>query len=363
MLDRMEIPYTRVRTPRPFDTLPAPEKLLVVSGLCLTKLPKLEEAEGNQHRRVCIHGQDFLPLRERLRERGFHYLVQSALDETSLAVFLGQLLYDGSVQRRATRLPLGGPVEVRTSRISGPARLGDLTAESCRILGAGGLDEGDAVTVVLPPALGGGQDLPLQGHVIRVRTDETTGERHGHTAVIRFSVLDDGPAERLARLVRGELIGTRVTPLAESPPETSRAKGASAPEPAPQAEESPRDRRREVRHPYHGRVEVMEFPGDAEGALGRDLSLDGICMQGSHRLKPGMKVTLALYGGRRSQPVVVDAETIRVSATDAALVFGRLTGEQQDQLAMLIAEQPAVEQIEPPVAGRVVATRILKRDR
>jgi hypothetical protein len=76
-----------------------------------------------------------------------------------------------------------------------------------------------------------------------------------------------------------------------------------------------------------------------------------------------MKVTLALYGGRRSQPVVVDAETIRVSATDAALVFGRLTGEQQDQLAMLIAEQPAVEQIEPPVAGRVVATRILKRDR
>jgi len=365
MLDEMEIPYTRLRSSRPFDSMPAPEKLLVVSGQCLSRLPRLEAEEGNAHRRVCIHGQDFLPLRERLREKGFHYLVQSALDDTSLRVFLGQLLFEGATQRRSTRLPLGGPVEYHAPCGSGTARLGDLTAESCRVLGIEALSVGDAVTVVLPAALGGGAALPLPGHVIRARADESAGARQGHTAVIRFSVLDPGVAERLGRLVRGELIGTRVTPLAESPPEVRSVEGSGNGEPPGAASEpaSPRDRRREVRHPYHGRVEVMEFPGDADGALGRDLSLDGICVEGAHRLKPGMKVTLALYGGHRSTPVVVEAETIRASEQEAALVFGRLSNEQQDKLALLIAEQPAVELLDPPEASRVVATRILERDR
>lgn len=362
MLDLMEISYTRVRAPAHLDSLPAPQKLLVVSGQCLSRLPRLEAEEGNSHRRVCIHGQDFLPLRERLREKGFHYLVQSALDETSLRVFLSQLLHDGCPQRRATRLPLGGAVEYHAPRRSGMARLGDLTTESCRILGIADLSVGDAVTVVLPAALGGGTALPLPGHVIRARSDERAGGRPESTAVIRFSVLEPEVAERLHRLVSGGLIGTRVTMLSGAAPEVAAAPEPSGPAASEPETETPRDRRREVRHPFRGRVEVMEFPGDADGALGRDLSLDGISIEGSHELKPGMKVTLALYGGHRSSPVVVEAEAIRVGAGEAALVFGRLSNEQQDRLARLIAEQPAVELLEQPAAQRVLATRILERE-
>ena len=101
---------------------------------------------------------------------------------------------------------------------------------------------------------------------------------------------------------------------------------------------------------------------DPTGNLDPDLSLEGICIDGSHRLKPGMKVTLALYGGHRSSPVVVEAEAIRVTDREAALVFGRLSNQQQDQLATLIAEQPAVETLAPQTASRVLATRILERD-
>jgi hypothetical protein len=237
-----------------------------------------------------------------------------------------------------------------------------VSAESCRVLGADGLGVGDGATVVLPAALGGGRPLALPGTVIRVASNEAVGESQGTTAVIRFSVLDEDASERLGRLVRGELIGARVSPLAAAPPET--LDGAAAPAgatPEPDADE-PRDRRREVRHPYHGRVEMMELPGDAEGALGRDLSLDGICIQGSFQLKPGMKVTLALYGGNQSAPVVVEAEAIRVTPSEAALVFGRLSNEQQDRLAMLIAERPAVETLDPATASRVLPTRILHRD-
>ena len=94
-----------------------------------------------------------------------------------------------------------------------------------------------------------------------------------------------------------------------------------------------------------------------------DLSLDGVRISGAPDLKRGMKVTLALYGGHGVRPVVVEAEVIRTGPEDAALVFGRMTEVQQEQLVALIAEPAALEALETahPERRRVVATRILER--
>lgn len=360
-LEQLGVDCERIDAPRSTMRLAPPTRLLVVSGHCLSRMPTFLGGEGAHPMRVCIHGQDFLPLRERLRELGFHYLVQSALDETSLHVFLAQVLHPGAGQRRTPRLPLGGPVEYRSGRASGDARLADLSAESCRILGARELRLDDTVTLVLPAPLGGGMPLPLHGHVIRAGVESAGGES-GSSTVIRFGVLEDDARERLGRLVRGELIGARVTPLAEAP-------FAEDPPPAvPREPETPAqpegavDRRREVRYPYRGRVDVLELPGNAAGVLGRDLSLEGVCIQSGHGLRTGMKVTLALFGGRRPEPVVVEAEAVRVTPDEAALVFGRLSEAQQDKLAALITEQPALESLEASErGGRIVATRVLDR--
>ena len=108
---------------------------------------------------------------------------------------------------------------------------------------------------------------------------------------------------------------------------------------------------------------MLELPGDADGALCRDLSLDGICISGLHRLKAGMRVTLALYGEQTGKPTIVDAEVIRVGTDESALVFGSLTDAQQDRLAGLIAQPPALEALTPCSAegGRLIATQILER--
>jgi hypothetical protein len=76
-----------------------------------------------------------------------------------------------------------------------------------------------------------------------------------------------------------------------------------------------------------------------------------------------MRVTLALYGGRGGEPTVVDAEVIRVCATESALVFGSLTDAQQDRLAALIAQPPVLEALTPCSAegSRLIATQILER--
>ncbi len=364
LLEQLGVDYERLREPRPQLEVPAPHRLLVVSGRCLLKLPTLSSKEptSGDPERVCIHNQDFLPLRGRLREQGFHYLVQASLDETSLRVFFSQLLHPRSGLRSRARLPLGGPVEYRSGQVSSSGRLADLSADGCRIVGAEGLALDEPVTVSLPAVLGGGTPLPLPGHVLRCGYEPVAGEVVA-SAVIRFGVLEADARERLDRLVQGEVVGARVTPLTEPPPARAAIKRELAPPPPVAANAAPSaERRQEVRHPYRGRADVLELPGDADGALCRDLSLDGICIYGLHRLKAGMRVTLALYGEQTGKPTIVDAEVIRVGTDESALVFGSLTDAQQDRLATLIAQPPALEALTPSAEGsRLIATQILER--
>jgi hypothetical protein len=357
LLRRFGVDFERVRAPRRTLQYPTPRRLLAVSGPCVPRLPELlPGAPGeSQPLRICIHSQDFLPLRERLRDLGFHYLVQTALDETSLRMFFEQILYTGASQRASPRLPLGGPIEYRAPSASGAARLVDLSAEGCRISGAPGLRIDDPTTVLLPAALGGGAPLVLHGRVMRLAPARGAGAPA--EAVIRFGVLDPGTRGQVERLVQGKLPGTKVTPLAQ-------VHVASQPAASPAPPTSDRtDRRRETRHPYQGRVEVLELPGGADGALGRDLSLAGVRITGGHPLRPDTKLTLALYGGRGGDPVVVEAEVVRVDGAEAALVFGRLSEAQQSRIAALIAREPPLAAVEPSAdpAGRIVPTRILRR--
>lgn len=368
LLRDLDVGFDRVHTPRAAMHLPTPSRLLVVSGPCVARMPTLLPGDDPNADpiRICIHSQDFLPLRERLRAKGFHYLVQTALDETSLRVFLMQLLHPAASRRKHDRLPLGGEVEYRSDSASGAAKLADLSLEGCRITGVHGLLLGEPAAVLLPAALGGGTPLPLQGHVMRCQP--ASGETPP-SAVIRFGVLDDDARERLQRLVQGELIGTRLTPLADAPSYTEpgdrgrSGEAAPVPEPVPEPQGSPAERRREDRHPYDGRVDVLELPGDANGALGRDLSLKGVRISGGPPLAPGMKVTLALYGGHGVEPAVVQAEVIRSGASDVALVFGGLAEEQEERLVALIAEPAALETLATGdgASARVVAARVLER--
>jgi hypothetical protein len=359
LLRRFGVDFERVRAPRPTLQFPTPRRLLVVAGPCVPKLPALLPGVPGEDTplRICIHSQDFLPLRDRLRDLGFHYLVQTALDETSLRMFLEQVLYTGARQRASVRLPLGGPIEYRAPSSSGSARLVDLSAHGCRISGARNLRLDEPATVLLPAALGGGTPLVLHGHVMRW-VPAVDGEVKAESyAVIHFGALDAATRDQIDRLVQGKLPGTKVTPLAPTTPAAT-AKPAAAP-----VARSRKDRRREVRHRYHGRVEVLELPGGADGALGRDLSLAGVRITVGQRLRPDSKLTLALYGGRGGEPVVVEAEVVRVQGDEAALAFGRLSAAQQERIAALIALEPALESLEvsEDPSGRVVPAQILRR--
>jgi hypothetical protein len=81
-----------------------PRQLLVTSVTRAGFASELETLDGEACDPiwVCAHNQDFLPMRERLRGLGAHYLISSGLDPEAMRLFFLQVLHRG-VERRRSR--------------------------------------------------------------------------------------------------------------------------------------------------------------------------------------------------------------------------------------------------------------------
>ena len=96
-------------------------------------------------------------------------------------------------------------------------------------------------------------------------------------------------------------------------------------------------------------------------ALGHDLSLDGVRVVGPPELEAGADVTLALYAGRREEPLVVRAAVVRESGADeVAFRFTQLSASQKDRLEQLTVGLSALESLEAG-DGRLVITKAVEK--
>jgi hypothetical protein len=352
MLKRIGADYVRLQNRQIRGVIEKPCHLLISSCERTLEMPQLESSEGVSLNPtwVCVHNQDFLPLRQRLRELGVHYLVHAALDQESLRLFLLQLLHRGPNRREQLRLPLGDRVQcgaVGAELESG--KLVDLTSGMCRILAPRATEPGATIRIVLPEALGGEEKFELQGPVIRCAESESEMGQPAFSILVRFDDLDPAARAQVDKLVSGEQIGTRVTPLAERPPVEPEApapqRGAAvqvetAPATAPQ---------RLPRWEYSRRVDVLDFDDmDAsQTALGRDLSVGGVRILEHSGLELGAEVTLALYAGQREEPVVVEATVLRDDGEDGlAFIFNSVSDSQRRALEKLCSGLPPLESLQ-----------------
>ncbi len=384
MLDLLGIAFERRAGRGAGAVLPRPSELLISSGRLAFQMPRFEPPlapDGPIW--VCYHGQDFLPLRDQLRGFGAHFLVSSAVDQETLRLFLVQLLRREPERRSGERLPMGTRIQCRVGSQLEEARLADLSLAGCRVLLDRKLAPGTPIRVCLPANLGAGQSVDLMGGVGRSLPARAAQPCWSTSIVFDYLPLED--RVQLERILQGREIGTRVTrlarrgraPRAESSAEVAQqparrpAAAASAAaaeaeptELAPETSASPPERRAQSRREYRRKVALLEVPtDDSDGlTLGFDLCAEGIRITGSPPLELGMKLTLALYAGRREEPVVIEAVVLRqIGDGDYALRFAPPTPQQRKELARLSAGMPPLQAL-PEIAragGAVVVARLI----
>jgi hypothetical protein len=407
-LRRMGIDYVRLEGAKFVQFADRPRDLLVTTWEKAQHLPRLQPdgADAWDPIWVCVHRQDFLPLRQRMRAMGIHFLVNPALHHESLRLLIEQLLYRGAERRGAPRLPIGCQAGFRTeSSGRGKALLAEISEDGARLLSSVELRPDDAIAVTLPVELGLGQGVELRGRVVRCSRWEPDGADPAWSIVLHFDSLEPDHAMRLTRLLGGHQLGGRVTPL-ESPPErveaplldspqepvaeptpvrapaATRPAPASAPEPAepraavPRAASSPDeappdialDRRGVPRGDYRRAVPALwSAEGDApDVVVGYDLSRNGMRIAWHPELTVGDRFGVAIHGSAREEPLVLQAEIVRDDGVSGfGLRFVDLGEEDGQRLDALLESLALLEPVESlcegdPDGQNLVVSRLLR---
>jgi len=341
---------------------PEPRELLITTGARALRMPAPgpSASESDWPVWICVHGEDFFPLRDRLRERGVHYLVHRTTGDEALRLLLQQLLYRGADRRGANRLPMDCPVDVEIGGAGkSRAKLLELSSESCRFECGRALEQGTRVAVVIPGSLGG-VEFEIVGSVIRSET-----RRCGSVVVVmQMGDLESAVRAQLEAIIRGDRIGTRVTPLAAIPEREPEEyiDGTGIPDWDEIARQA--DRRRHPRRPYLQPVETAAGRDDAESysAMGVELSAEGMRIVGLPDIDVGSQVRVALHSNVGAKPITLEAEVLRDDGDSVALQFRSVTPDVRAQIEALMDETRAVEALQDDPMGRLVMSEVTSLD-
>lgn len=376
-LDRLNVDFEHVLRYQGRPGVQRPEHLLVTSARLALQVVNLEHIEGAPPPVwVCAHNQDFLPMRERLRGLGVHYLVNSNLDLETMRLFFLQVLYRGTERRRCLRLNMNEEVQYQLAGVHGKGRLEELSEGGCCLRTDQPAAVGTPVIVKLPPELCSGKELALAGYTTETLSASKRNRGQGYCAIVVFQDLEPEARAQLEAILDGHVLGTDITPL--GPTLEPVEGGGSADAPAADAEletAGPGDRRAQARHAYGRRVSILELGAPARRAsravfldpsapdilLGRDLSVTGLRVDPHPDLAIGKRVHLALYGS--DEPVQLVARVVHRALGGYGLHFDAPTDEQRAALERLCDRLPELESLEARggMGHGIVVSRLLHR--
>lgn len=310
-------------------TLPRPRELLITNKRRALQVHHLIPNLGDPAPPVwvCFHHKDFTSLREILRELGAHYLVQAGshgADAHLLRILFSQLRYRGSERRQHLRLPCG--CEVTCSDPSGrfTAHLVDLAEDSCRVEADRQVRVGTELSIYLPPELDPAAPQAYTGVVLRT-APLPEGARRRAAIVVAFN--DDEVRRKVARILAGQGIGTRIVPLCPPPARSSDTKIRV-------------DQRTTTRYRYRQRVACLRSVSDPSPRViaAHDLSLSGIRLEDQPDLTPGQHVIIGLGRGRGKRPLLVEGTVLpeKDGVEGIAVAFDALDDDRRAELLQIL---------------------------
>ena len=294
---------------------------------------------------IALHGQDFLPLRVRLRKLGVRFLVQSSVSSEALRLLCLHTLHRGPERRRVPRLPVGCAITYRAADGSAlPAQLLDLTREGCRLLADRAVEGDAALAVELPAKLAGGEACMLPGRITRT---EPHADGARNLLTVTFDDLSTAALELLDAILAGKVIGTVVTQLGEEltedvAPLTLTPRSTASPDHGHEVRSAPRRHRRVE---YTRKVTALLGAGE-HAILARDLSIEGMRSEPLPELPIGTALELALYGSSGAEPILVRAVVARDDGPRGTVFrFEPLPAGERARLAGIIAGAPEIRSL------------------
>jgi hypothetical protein len=318
-------------------TLPAPTDLLVTTLKRVNSRPNLTTPGDGpaQYAWVCLHNQDYVPVRERMRQAGVHFLIHTPLgkelDAELVRLLFVQLLYEGAERRGSIRLPVASEAGIVTDAGRQKGQLLELSGDSCRVILRHNLTEAESVTVHLTAELSPTVRGSYRGKVMRTNCVEMPDGSRGYSVVIAFQELEDDRRQRIETLLAGHALAARIKPLVELPERELVLQDD--------------DRRRAARHVYPRRIAAFT-PADTEGpslVIGRDLSMRGMRLAPHPDLRVGSRIAVALYRGASLRPIVLEGEVLRDDgAMGVGVRFDPLSPDQARELGSMLEQLPQI---------------------
>jgi hypothetical protein len=320
---------------------------------------------------VAVHGQDFLPLRIRLRKMGVGFLIQSSVGNEALQLFLMHTIHQGRDGRGAPRLPVGSVVTCH-DEVGDPfqANLLDISRDGCRLLSDHPAPVGTVISVDLPAELSAGEEYTLSGQIQRA---DPRGNSARSLLTASFEHLDEESLKLLEAILAGKVIGTVMTRLGEELAEDG-APPTVLPKPAPKTTPAPPEPAEpppeEVQRPERRRRvvytrEVTALMGSSQFVvLARDLSIGGMRGEPLPELELGTKLELAIYGPSGAEPVLVKAVVARDDGPDGTIFhFGSIPVGEQTRLEQIISRAPEIRSLEEGQADAPITIAEVRKQR
>jgi hypothetical protein len=359
-LRRLGVDFDRRVAGRSGVAVEMPRDILLTTWRRAVKMPHFQMAPGavEEPVRVCVHGQDFLPLRERLRDEGFHFLVHSLVHPESLRLFLLQLLYRGVERRGGVRLPVVCEATCEVGSERRKVNLIDLSLNAVRLLSPCEVPTDLEMTFYLPPQLSGGKRIGIPGRSVRCVPSENEDLQTGFCVLVEFTDLDASTRSHLEGCLTGSRLGSQFIPLEPLPNQAREGEPGSAPN-------GGEDMRRNPRVEYAKAVPTLSSVGSsgADVVLGSDLSLQGIRLAPHEGLGVESRLTLALHGGSRGAPLLLEADVVRDDGDRGlGLRFVLLSPADREELAKLIAELKPIESLRDREGEPLVVSQVISRN-
>jgi hypothetical protein len=335
--------------------------------------------------RVAVAEAEAATVTTALLRRGFRYVVRRPVHRESLRLLLGQILFRGHEQRRATRFPYGADVAWRIGLRTGTCFLADISSVGCRVLFSAPAQIGSRIRLTVPIERGSKRVVKLRGRLLRRDYGRRENIATPPSTLIGFERLSARALADLGLLLAACSEGP--ASLHDGPPQ----QGGGAPlsdeglppkkftiTPWERAHDDVReedpvkpefDRRLSPRMLLDREVVTLDRERGrvVHSLFGRDLSLGGMSVDPHPLLTPGERLRIALYGSDTKEPLVLEARVVRSDGPRGlGLRFEEMSAPMSERLRALLATLPTVEAVSEDAKrgqGVVLGEILLKKVR